>query len=92
MWSLPVRNDALMLSATVSRVSVLCRVENHWRGPDSIHADLLTRGGELNKPVHVINIEIKDNHEEALLAGKAMLDLAHSVSSWWRFSLDYDAY
>lgn len=41
--------------------------------------DLLNRGGEFNKSVHVINIDIKDNHEEALIAGRAMLDLAASV-------------
>lgn len=42
--------------------------------------DLLMKGGELNRPVHVINVEIRDNHEEALIAGRAMLDLCTAVS------------
>lgn len=41
--------------------------------------DLMNRGATLNRLVHVINVDIKDNHEDALLGGKAILDLANRL-------------
>ena len=41
--------------------------------------DLIDRGEERNIPVHVINIDIKDNHEDAMLGGRAILQLAQMV-------------
>lgn len=47
---------------------------------DAVVDDLLNRGSPLNRPVHVFNVDIKDNHEEALVGGKAILDLAGKLN------------
>ncbi|KAI1326919.1 RNA polymerase II subunit A C-terminal domain phosphatase SSU72 [Xylariaceae sp. FL0255] len=47
---------------------------------DAVIDDLLNRGSPLNRPVHVINVDIKDNHEEASIGGRGILDLANSLN------------
>ncbi|ORY90576.1 RNA polymerase II subunit A C-terminal domain phosphatase SSU72 [Syncephalastrum racemosum] len=46
---------------------------------DAVVEDLLNRGQTLGARTHVINVEIKDNHEEAHQGGKAILHLAEMV-------------
>lgn len=48
---------------------------------DAVVDDLMNRGSPLNRPVHVINVDIKDNHEEALVGGQGILDLANALNT-----------
>ncbi|KAJ5751740.1 RNA polymerase II subunit A [Penicillium odoratum] len=48
---------------------------------DAVVDDLMSKGSMQNRPVHVFNIDIKDNHEEALVGGKAILDLANRLNA-----------
>jgi RNA polymerase II subunit A C-terminal domain phosphatase SSU72 len=58
-------------------VIITCE-ERCW---DAVVENLLERGSPLNRPVHVINVDIKDNHEEASIGGRAIVDLADSLNA-----------
>ena len=47
---------------------------------EAIVDNLHDRGGILNRPVHVFNVDIRDNYEEALVGGKAILELAEALN------------
>lgn len=59
---------------------------------DAVVDNLLDRCSPLNKPVHVINVDIKDNHEEALVGGSAILDLANSLNEAARLEREGDGW
>ncbi|KAK3820449.1 MAG: RNA polymerase II subunit A C-terminal domain phosphatase SSU72 [Benniella sp.] len=46
---------------------------------DAVCEDLILRGEAHNNPVHVINVEIKDNYEEAMVGGRMILHLAKDI-------------
>jgi RNA polymerase II subunit A C-terminal domain phosphatase SSU72 len=46
---------------------------------DAVCEDLLSRGSTRHRPTHVINMEIKDNHEDAMIGGRLILQLAQMV-------------
>ncbi|CEP63203.1 RNA polymerase II subunit A C-terminal domain phosphatase LALA0_S07e04786g [Lachancea lanzarotensis] len=47
---------------------------------DAVCEDLMSRGGQLNKIVHVFNINIRDDNENAKIGGRAILKLADMLS------------
>ena len=46
---------------------------------DQVIEDLENRKKESNQPVHVINIDVADNHEDATLGAFLIVDLAQLV-------------
>lgn len=58
-------------------VVITCE-ERCW---DAVVDNLQERGSPLNRPVHVINVDIRDNYEEAQQGGRAILDLANTLTA-----------
>lgn len=67
---------ALGTEGGVVDIIITCE-ERCW---DAVVDDLMNKGSVLNRPVHVFNVDIKDNHEEALVGGKAILELANRLN------------
>lgn len=72
------RGDKGALGAEGGVVDIIFTCEERcW---DAVVDNLLDRGAPLNRPVHVFNIDIRDNHEEALVGGRAILELADALN------------
>jgi len=67
-----------VFEGTYSLVDRNHRISRHQT--NDMHIDLANRGEESSKSTHLINVDIKDNHEDALLGGRAILQLAQMVS------------
>ncbi|KAJ3011814.1 Structural maintenance of chromosomes protein 6, partial [Thoreauomyces humboldtii] len=47
---------------------------------DSACDDLNNRSADLNRPVHLVNLEIQDNHQEAAIGGQLILQLVNMIA------------
>ncbi|KGK35847.1 hypothetical protein JL09_g5002, partial [Pichia kudriavzevii] len=58
---------------------------------DNVVEDFLTRNyfnpDETSRKVHVFNVEIRDDHENAQIGGRAILELANSLNDLYRKSV-----
>jgi RNA polymerase II subunit A C-terminal domain phosphatase SSU72 len=48
---------------------------------DSVCEDLLSRDGKFNRSCHVINLEIKDNHEAASVGARLLLEITKEIEA-----------
>jgi hypothetical protein len=46
-----------------------------------IFIDLVNRGARRNRPVHVINVDIKDTHEHAVKGGQSIVEMCMQVAN-----------
>ncbi|KAI9474463.1 RNA polymerase II subunit A C-terminal domain phosphatase [Coemansia sp. RSA 1290] len=46
---------------------------------DAVCEELLNRAGVNSRPVHVINIDIEDNHKDAAVGAKTIIELARQI-------------
>ena len=88
--SSPARNGVLMLYAKVSLpLYFFPRFFLKKTEDDDAYAELVNRGQCWNRTVHVLNVEIRDNHEDAMVGGRMIQSLAEMVGVMSDFDFFY---